>query len=146
MTACWDARSHNTWLQCGSVSPSPVCPIPTEQEELAAGPGGAPAFAERSPCCGRGTESLWAAEGTQAAVCCCNGWERRQQAERQAASAGRVGCHPQSHVPRPQTRDKTTLLSAGGSPSVRKQGGGGSTLKDNAHLERIPLPAAALRS
>lgn len=26
MTACWDARSHNTWLQCGSVSPSPVCP------------------------------------------------------------------------------------------------------------------------
>lgn len=26
MTACWDARTHNTWLQCGSVSPSPVCP------------------------------------------------------------------------------------------------------------------------
>lgn len=74
------------------------------------------------------------------------GEEAAGRTERQAASAGRVGWHPQSHVPRPQTRDKTTLFSAGGSPSVRKQGGGGSTLKDNAHLERIPLPAAALRS
>lgn len=93
--------------------------------------GGAGSRSWRCSCVCRTVPVLWTGHGElmgcrghPAAVCCCIGWERRQLAERQAPSAGRVGCHPQRHVPRPQTWDKTTLLSAGDSPPVRKQGGG----------------------
>lgn len=147
MTACWDARSHNTWLQCGSVSPSPVCPTLQSRrswqqvlEVLL--------LLQSAPRAADGARRAYGLQRAPRQLCAAamggrGGSRQNGTAGSQRRAGGMASPKPrataanegQNHAP---FRRRFSLRS--------ETGRGGSTLKDNAHLERIPLPAAALRS
>lgn len=142
MPACWDARSHNKWLQCGS--PSPRAPsVPSLQSRRSW-----QQVLEMLLCLQSGP---LAADGARRAY----GLQRAAQQLCAAALGGRGGSRQNGRHPAQVGWDAIPNATCHG----RKRGTKPRSLRQEVlpslgnkaeglypHLEHLPLTAAALRS